>query len=198
MIDVLKAAPKITHLDLTNVMWTGFGLRAFAEGYLADFNPKSLASLDLTSNKFSDLDEVYHFGQAMAMCASLRILILRRMRITGAVFEALAKGFSAQLTHINLDFNTLEKAGITAFAKQLQYGQGGEWVSPSKPENSSKGRLLHASLDWKLAYVSVRDNDISDFAYDEICQVVNKLQCLKRLYIAGNLFFRQSRLQDIV
>ena len=57
---------------------------------------------------------------------------------------------------------------------------------------------MHASLDWKLAYLSVRENEISDLAYDNIIQVVNKLQCLKRLYLAGNLFFRESRLKDIV
>ena len=117
VVEALKAAPKITHLDLTNVAWTGFGLRAFADGYLADFNPKHLVSLDLTSNKFSDIDEVYHFGQAVGLCISLRKLILRRMRITAKVFEALAKGFTAQLTHINLDFNKIERAGMLSLAK---------------------------------------------------------------------------------
>ena len=78
-----------------------------------------MTSLDLTSNKFSDLDEVYHFGQAMGMCTSLKKLILRRMRITPKVFEALVKGFPATLTHLNLDFNKVEMAGMQSLAKQL-------------------------------------------------------------------------------
>ena len=56
VVSVLKAAPKITDLNLTNLAFSGFGLRKFAEEYLADYNPKNLISLDLTSNKFSDID----------------------------------------------------------------------------------------------------------------------------------------------
>ena len=44
----------------------------------------------------------------------------------------------------------------------------------------------------------MRENEISDMAYDDIIQIVSKLQGLRRLYLAGNLFFRESRLKDIV
>ena len=41
------------------------------------------------------------------------------MRINEKVIEALAKGFSAQLSHINLDYNALEKEGVSKLNKQL-------------------------------------------------------------------------------
>ena len=61
LVQVLHKAPNITSLDLTNVAFTGFGLCQFAEEYLAT-DPKCLESLDLTSNKMSDLEQAYRFG----------------------------------------------------------------------------------------------------------------------------------------
>ena len=62
---MLRCAPNLADLDLTNVAMTGHGLRDFADEYLAT-NPKQLLSLDLTSNKFSDLEQAYHFSQAVS------------------------------------------------------------------------------------------------------------------------------------
>ena len=41
------------------------------------------------------------------------------MRINVKVLEALARGFPACLTHLNLDYNSLEKEGVTVLSKQL-------------------------------------------------------------------------------
>ena len=63
----LRAAPNLVELDLTAIALTGFGLRQFAEEYLAaEPVPKCLHKLDLTSNKFSDIEQAYHFSQAMS------------------------------------------------------------------------------------------------------------------------------------
>lgn len=101
---------------MTNIALTGFGLRQFADAYLKQ-NPRHLHSLNLTSNKFSELAEVYHFGQGLSCCHSLREIMLRRMRISAKVLEALVKGFAATLTHINLDFNDIEKDGVSIINK---------------------------------------------------------------------------------
>lgn len=61
LADLLLAAPSLTSLDLTNIALTGYGLRHFADAYLKN-NPRHLHSLNLTSNKFSDLLDAYHFG----------------------------------------------------------------------------------------------------------------------------------------
>ena len=44
------------------------------------------------------------------------------MRISPKVLEELLKGFQAKLTHINLDYNNIEKDGVSIINKQLQYG----------------------------------------------------------------------------
>lgn len=41
------------------------------------------------------------------------------MRINDKIIEYLAKGFTAQLTHLNLDYNQLEKDGIEKLQKQF-------------------------------------------------------------------------------
>jgi Ran GTPase-activating protein (RanGAP) involved in mRNA processing and transport len=66
LANALNSAPLLTDLDLTSIGLTGFGLRNLAEAYLASGPTKQLHSLNLTSNKFSDLEQVFHFGQAMS------------------------------------------------------------------------------------------------------------------------------------
>ena len=58
---LLLSAPNVTELNLTNVALTGHGLKGLAEEFLAK-NPPNLVSLDLTSNKFNEIDQAYQFG----------------------------------------------------------------------------------------------------------------------------------------
>ena len=97
------------------------------------------------------------------------------MRVTPEVLEVLVKGFSPQLTHINLDYNAIEKEGMTFLAKQLQYGQGGDYKDAAKPDSFSRGRLLQSSCEWHWTHLSIREYDINDFALDDVCSIVNTL-----------------------
>ena len=54
LVKSIKTATNISSLDLTAIALTSYGLRNFAELYLAE-NPRNLISLDLTSNKFNDV-----------------------------------------------------------------------------------------------------------------------------------------------
>ena len=189
LADLLLAAPSLTSLDLTNIALTGYGLRHFADAYLKN-NPRHLHSLNLTSNKFSDLLDAYHFGQGLSQCSALKEIILRRMRISPKVLEELLKGFQAKLTHINLDYNNIEKDGVSIINKQLQYGQGGDWLDPAYPASNSKGLLLQSRVPWCWTHLSMRENEITDFAMEDMCAVVHQLSLLRRLDIDGNLFYR--------
>ena len=77
------------------------------------------------------------------------------------------------MTHVNLDYNTIEKDGVTFLAKQLQYGQGGDYMDPKNPANNSKGKLFQAKYPWKWANLSMRENDINDMAMDDMCAIVH-------------------------
>ena len=43
----------------------------------------------------------------------------------------------------------------------------------------------------------MRENDITDFAMDDICMIVNKLENLERLDIQGNLLYRIRKFWEL-
>ena len=71
---------QLKDLDLTNVGFTGEGLKTLALDYLYT-GPKSLETLTVNSNKFYDEEKAFIFGQGLLCCKSLKELHMRRMRI---------------------------------------------------------------------------------------------------------------------
>ena len=100
------------------------------------------------------------------------------------------------MTHLSLDYNCIEKEGVQFLAKQLGFGQGGDWTDPSDVESVFKSRLTKQTLPWRITHLSLRDNDITDFAIDDICACMNKLLVLEKLYVDGNLFYRTKKFDD--
>ena len=43
----------------------------------------------------------------------------------------------------------------------------------------------------------MRENDITDFAMDDMCMIISKLGCLERLDIQGNLFYRVRKFTEL-
>ncbi len=57
---------------------------------------------------------------------------------------------------------------------------------------------MQASFEWKWQYLSIRENDITDFAMDDICSIIDKLSNLERLEIQGNLLYRVRKFKELV
>ena len=57
---------------------------------------------------------------------------------------------------------------------------------------------MQASLPWKLTHLSLRENDINDFGVDEICAIIGKLTNLKKIDIAGNLFYQIRKFREVL
>ena len=121
LCDTLKEIKQLKELDLSLTNLTDDGLVCFANEYLCS-SPKHLNSLTMSYNKLLDPEAAFHFGQGLCMTGSLRKLILKRMRIKQPVIAQLAKGFSAQLTHINLDNNKLSTEGFASLRRQILNG----------------------------------------------------------------------------
>ena len=49
-------------------------------------------------------------------------------------------------------------------------------------------------MPWKWKSLSLRENDITDFAVDDICGIMTQLGCLERIDIDGNLIYRRRNL----
>ena len=103
-------------LDLTHTNLTDQGLVHFANEYLGS-NPKHLKTLTLSYNKLITPEGAFLFGQGLCMAGSLRKINLKRMKLDCAAITQLAKGFSAQLTHINLDNNKMSTEGFGALKR---------------------------------------------------------------------------------
>ena len=91
---------------------------------------------------------------------------------------AIAKGLPTTLNYLNLDFNTLEKEGVAFLTRQLENGQGGNWIDKENLNNTVLSRLPQVNTPWALQFLSMRENGINDFAVEDICSILHRLQNL--------------------
>lgn len=123
---------------------------------------------------------------------------MRRMRINRDILNQVAKGFSENLVHLNLGANSLEKEGISVLSRQIQYGQGGDFVNPLNTKEVTKGVQEHRKMPWKLQSLVLQGNNISDFALDDIRMMVLNLKKLARLNLCDNMFYTERKFRDLI
>lgn len=49
-----------------------------------------------------------------------------------------------------------------------------------------------------LTYLSIKENEITDVALENVCSIANMLPHLKTLDIEGNLFYRVRKFRELV
>jgi hypothetical protein len=98
-------------------------------------------------------------AKALIQCSSLRVLVLKRMRIESNVIYRLAQGFSHSLEELNLSNNHLLTDGVKVFKQQLLNGEG-----------KIKQTLAKHSL-WRLKTLHLADNELTGFGFEHIEEI---------------------------
>lgn len=121
-------------------------------------------------------EAAFHFGQGLLSASNLRQINLKRMKIDCPVIAQLAKGFSAHLTHINLDNNKMSTEGLAAFRRQIAAGQGGDYVNPLRTSEVIQGKFKPSRLPWNIQFLSLKSNEATETAFEHISFIAQELK----------------------
>ena len=130
-----------------------------------------LQNLNFTYNKFRDPALSRIAAEYLSTMTSLRVLNLKMCRITDDVLSSLMQTFHIYLKTLNLSYNRITKDGIKVMKEYY--------------EKTAIAELEELDLS---------NNELNDFAIEDLSKIMNTLLGLKTLDIRENLFINRYQL----